>query len=118
MNAEVELNKTCEEWQRLAGIEGEAICRRDWQLVFDCQDALRKLQPRLLRCNESPDGKRNFQMAVSNLIEIERRNLELLNVLRQRAAMQREQLEQSHKNLRRIQRSYVRSRNADWSTFS
>jgi len=130
MNRETELDNACREWRRLAEVEGEAICRRDWTLFFDCQNALRLLQPRLLRCRQAaphqagetgtsaPDQQKNFRAAVSKLIELERRNLELLDAVRQRAAQQKQQLEQAQQNLRRIQRSYAPARASAWNSSS
>src|ERR1043165_8712674 len=117
MNAETELSEVCREWRRLAEVEGEAICRRDWQLVFDCQNALRQLQPKLMQCSEGNE-KSSFRIAVSRLIELERQNVELLGTLRQSAAQQKQHLEQTQQNLRRIQNSYAPARAAAWSSFS
>ena len=120
MNSETELNECCREWRRLAAVEGDAICRRDWQLVLDCQKALRMLQPRLLRCSETnaPAAKTNFQAAVSEMIDLERRNLDLLNTLQQSAALKKQRLEQTQQNLRRVQHSYAPAPAAAWSSFS
>jgi hypothetical protein len=130
MNPEIELKEACREWRRLAEVEGEAICRRDWQLVFDCQNALRMLQPRLLRCRQAasndgnqtgvstPGTEESFRATVSGLIELERRNLELLGTLRQNALLQKQQLEQTQQNLRRVQGSYAAPRTSAWSSLS
>ena len=49
MNSDLDLQHSYHEWRRLAEAEGEAIRAGNWMLVFDCQNALRQLQPRIVR---------------------------------------------------------------------
>lgn len=117
MNPEHALRDSYREWQRLAEIEGDAIRSRNWSLVADCQNALRELQPKILRQTEA--APRNAcRDLVAELLELEQRNQELLEQCRQAASTQRTQLEHTRANLRRIQRSYAPAPRAAWVSFS
>ena len=112
------LQNLLREWQRLAETEGDAIRNSDWKLLADCQKAIKQLQPRI----EQIIGARPFQSAaaseppprhplVANLIELERRNQELLAERRHSARLQLDQLDQTTQQLRRVRRSYAPSKN-------
>lgn len=119
MNADYDLQHSYSEWRRLAEAEGEAIRAGNWMLVFDCQNALRQLQPRVVRQTEAAhrewrvlgldtETKENdLKAVIHSLIEIESRNHSLIHSRRRRAEEELTKLEQASLTLRRIQRSYV-----------
>ena len=119
MNSDRDLQHSYQEWRRLAEAEGEAIRTGNWMLVFDCQNALRQLQPRIIRQTEAArrewaalgldPGAMECEMdsMIHALIELENRNNSLINTRRYLAQEELAKLEQASLTLRRIQRSYV-----------
>ena len=119
MNTDRDLQHSYLEWQRLAEAEGEAIRAGNWMLVFDCQNALRQLQPRIVRQTDAArrewaalgldPGAMECEMdtMIHSLIELESRNNSLINARRCLAQEELAKLEQASLTLRRIQRSYV-----------
>ena len=119
MNTDRDLQHSYREWRRLAEAEGEAIRAGNWMLVFDCQNALRQLQPRIVRQTEAArrewaalglDPKTmecELDTMIHSLIELESRNNSLINARRCVAHEELAKLEQASLTLRRIQRSYA-----------
>jgi hypothetical protein len=130
MSAEQALMGAYSEWHRLAGAEGRAIRLRDWNLLLECQQALKKFQPLITRLTyEARDewkqkgldfvAKENAVRAVVlKLIESGQRNKRLLQNARQAAQARREELEQAGRNLKRLQLSYASARTSAWTSFS
>jgi hypothetical protein len=130
MNADRALQEAYQEWRRLAEAEGEAICARNWTLLFDCQNALRRLQPLIIR--RTGEARREWKQngldcrerenilctMVKSLIELERRNYSLLEDRRHAAEMELAKLEEASLTLRRIQRSYAPVRLPSWTSLS
>ena len=119
MNTDCDLQHSYQEWRRLAEAEGEAIRAGNWMLVFDCQNVLRQLQPRIIRQTEAArrewtalglDAEAmecEMDTMIHTLIELESRNNSLINARRCLAQEELAKLEQASLTLRRIQRSYV-----------
>ncbi len=130
MNADGDLQHSYREWRRLAEAEGEAIRTGNWMLVFDCQNALRQLQPRIIRQTEAarnqwaalgldPEEMENdLHKTVRSLIEVESRNHSLIDARRCLAREELTALEQASLSLRRIQRSYAPATSTAWNSFS
>ena len=130
MNAEHALREAYQEWRRLAEAEGEAIRAGNWMLLFDCQNALRRLQPLIIRRTgevrqewaqaglDYREKEDDLGALVKSLIELERRNHSLLETRRHAAEAELAKLEQAGLTLRRIQRSYAPTRPASWTSFS
>ena len=130
MTAERDLNLAYQEWHRLAEAEGEAIRTCDWSLLSACQEALQALQQRTIRLSEAakrewsragmdrPVGIKKLEATVRQLIELEHNNETQLNAVREAAQKKLEQLQQAGRNLKRVQRSYVRERPTAWTSFS
>src|SRR6185436_11282731 len=86
MSASEELQSAYEEWRRLARVEGDAIQQSNWTAVADCQNAMQRLQSRIIRYSDQARQERarlgaegvakekSLQALVTELIEIERRN--------------------------------------------
>ena len=99
-------------------------------LVFDCQNALRQLQPRIVRQTEvarsqwaaldldSEEMENDLHKTVRSLIEVESRNYSLIDARRSLAREELAMLEQASLSLWRIQRSYVPASSAAWISFS
>jgi hypothetical protein len=130
MSAEKALLDAYSEWHRLAKAEGKAIRLRDWNLLLECQQALKKIQPLITRLTREARNKWNppgansaareeiVRAVISELIELAQRNKMLLQAACEAARMKCEQLEQAGRNLKRLQLSYVSARPAAWTSFS
>jgi DNA anti-recombination protein RmuC len=130
MSADQQLQAAYAEWRRLAEAEGDAIRARNWNLATDCQNALRQLQPVIIRSSqeaqvdwarlgEDRDAKENHLRAViSELISIESRNNSLLNGMHDDAQARLNELKQAGHMLRRVHRLYGPPLTAAWNSFS
>ena len=130
MSADTRLHNGCKEWRRLAEAEGEAIRARDWGFVADCQKALQQLQPQIHRHlqdarqewarsgSDAACKEESFRAAIAELIEIERRNGALLDVVRRAARAHLGELAQAGRTLRQVQRSYAPPQPSAWTSFS
>jgi len=130
MSCEQQLEDAYQEWRRLAEAEGEAIRNRNWLVVADCQNALKRLQPEIIRRTDGAHAEwsrngvnresreNHVRGVITELIEIERRNGEWLDDARRVAQSQITQLEQAGATLRQIQRSYAPAPAAAWTSFS
>jgi hypothetical protein len=132
MSAEQQLHEAYKEWRRLSETEGEAIRTRNWLLVADCQKALQQLQPLIFRHTGAAQEEwtrlgldraareNQLRTLVTELIEIESRNRELLQRMQQEAQAQVGQLERASHTLRQVQRFYAppASQPAAWTSFS
>jgi ElaB/YqjD/DUF883 family membrane-anchored ribosome-binding protein len=130
MSADHQLQEAYKEWRRLAETEGEAIRTRNWSLVADCQKALQRLQPAILRHTQDAqqewkslglDGAskdEQFRSVIAELIQIESHNNALLQDLQQVAQRQLSQLDRASQTLRQVQRIYAPARPTVWSSFS
>jgi hypothetical protein len=130
MSAENQLQDAYREWRRLAETEGDAIRNRNWPLVSDCQNALQQLQPQIVRHTQQAQAEwtrlgagragkeKSFRAMVLELIEIESRNKELLDQVRQVAQTRLGQLSQASHTLRQVQRSYAPAQPTAWTSFS
>lgn len=117
------------EWRKLAELEGEAISKRDWNIVKDCQARLAALQPGINRlAGQVRDAWRqlgiraekeeNLRRIISGLIELESKNNSLLTSAKESARQNLDQLESSRQNLKRVQRSYSMSHPARLNSLS
>lgn len=130
MSADRDLHGSYREWRRLAEAEGEAIRAGNWMLVFDCQNVLRQLQPRIVRQTEAAHREwvnlgldsevmeNNLNAVIHSLIELECRNRSLIDARQRLAREELAKLEQASLTLRRIQRSYLPPNSARWISFS
>jgi hypothetical protein len=130
MNADRDLQDSYREWRRLAEAEGEAIRARNWMLVFDCQNALRRLQPRIIHQTEAAHQEwiargldpevmeNNLKATIHPLIELECRNISLIDARKKLAQEELTKLEQASLTLRRVHRSYVPPSSSRWTSFS
>lgn len=130
MNAERDLTAACEEWRRLAEMEGEAIGARNWSQVAACQQALKQLQARISRlspaareewaqsgCDRSAQ-EQVLKALFQELIRLAQRNQTLLQAVREATLDKLGQLGQAARNLKQIQRSYGFPNAAGWTSFS
>ena len=103
-----------ERWLELTFREGDAIRGADWVQVGEIQASKRNLQPLLeLARTRTPDGQ---YPNLEPIRRLERSNLELLATVRRLAESERDTLQQSRRNLSRLQRSYVARTTSVWET--
>ena len=125
MNAMDELAALYQQWHRLTESEGRAMRAGAWPEVDQCQDAKLALQPRISEVSSGLDPmlhEQGFRPVVEELIQLERRNRELLQAQRQIAQMQKDELDHAGRNLRQLHQSYVPAdaphRRAHWQSWS
>jgi hypothetical protein len=130
MNAEQSLLDAYSEWHRLAEAEGRAIRRRDWNVLQECQQALKKIQPLITQLSAAARSEwknsgadcaareEKISAVVRELIELGRLNKMSLQAARQMAQAKRGQLELAVRNLKHLQLSYASARPAAWTSFS
>ena len=111
---ETSVDAILERWLELTFREGDAIRRADWVQVGEVQACKRNLQPLLeLARTSTPDGQ---YPNLEPIRRLERTNLELLATVRRLAETERDSLQQSRRNLSRLQRSYVARTTPVWET--
>ncbi len=129
MSAHDDLLGVYEQWRTWSEAEGEAIQAGAWPQVARCQDAKLKLQSRILTATEAWQSENpnrgqegtvdpQVRRVVSELILLEVRNSEWVAEQRRQAHRDRDQLGQSRRNLRQIQRAYAASPRALWQSYS
>jgi len=118
MSAENELLLAYREWHRLALAEAKAIRTRNWDLLADCQLAIKDFQGMVSQltiqarqewagagCNLA-EKEQHVHVFVNDLIEITRQNQTLLQAAKTAARERLEQLGDAGRNLKSLQRSY------------
>jgi hypothetical protein len=118
MSAEIELLHAYREWHRLARAETKAIQTRNWDLLADCQLAIKDFQSLVSRltiqarqewagagCNLA-EKEQHVHVFVNGLIEITRQNQSMLQAAKTAAQERLEELGEAGRNLKRMQRSY------------
>lgn len=130
MNARHQLLAAYAEWRRWTELEGQAIESENWPRIRECQDAKQRLQSRIISETDRArqecarlgldylDMERQVRTVVSELIQLEARNGEVLSHHRRTAEAERDQLARSSRDLRRVHHSYGGQREAAWTSFS
>jgi hypothetical protein len=126
MSAEKELLQAYREWHRLALAETKAIQTRNWNLLADCQKAIRDFQilaSQLTQqaraewaqagCNVA-EKEQHTRVYVNSLIETTRRNQALLQTAKTAVRERLNELGATGRKLKELQRSYTRPRST-WS---
>ena len=118
MSAEHELLRAYREWRRLAEAETKAIQTRNWHLLTDCHLAIRDYQTHIAGLTEL--ARTEWQRAgfnwekksqalralIADLMNLTRRNHDLLQQMLAIASDQLGQLGEAGKNLKRLRQSY------------
>ncbi len=126
-NADARLTDAYREWRQWTETEGEAIRAGDWARVAACQDAKRRLQPRILALRAAAQRgwadagaaqARALQSVVGELIALEEQNRDWLAARHRAFLDRRAELDRSRSNLRRLRHSYAPARGAAWSSLS
>jgi hypothetical protein len=130
MSAERALFGAYREWHRLAKAGHNAIHKRDWNFLLECQQITRKIQtfiPNLTleARNEWKEQKldsevkeKELRAVILELMKLLESNKELLCSARTTALSRREKLEEAGRNLKRLQNSYVLGHPSAWTSFS
>jgi hypothetical protein len=100
--------KLLAQWLELTLAEGVAIQAAAWARVNQIQSSKTALQKSFDAVREHFAGENPFAAEVRRLLSLEERNRALLAAQFQRAQSEQDSLDQSYRNLRKIQRSYVR----------
>jgi len=118
MNAENELLHAYREWHRLARAEAKAISTRNWDLLADCQLAIKDFQTLISRltleargeCEGTggnwPERERCIRIFVGELIDLTRRNQAALQRAKDEATKRITELNDAGRNLKMLQRTY------------
>ena len=118
------------QWQTFTEAEGEAIRSSDWKQVEHLQAAKQKLQKFIVTAAQTLRGEaessgvnltaieKEFCDLVSQLIQLETRNREEIEVRRRQAQADLALVESSRQHLRQIQRAYAPGRDAVWQSYS
>jgi hypothetical protein len=130
MSAKQNLLNAYESWEQLTHHESAAISRADWPGVSECQKNKQELQRSIIHLTDAAraesdeagvDKKRfdtDLRQIVNRLIALENNNSELISERRQTAELQRAELDQTSRNLRRMQKSYAQPASAVWQSYS
>jgi hypothetical protein len=130
MTAEQALLDAYGEWRRLARAAHRAICRRDWNFLFECQSIIQKNQPFITDLTQEArkEWKRQkadceakekeLHLAILELKKLLESNTQLLHNMRETALAEREKLGRAGRNLKRLQNSYVFAPSPAWTSFS
>lgn len=118
MNAERELLRAYREWRRLAEAETKAIQTRNWHLLTDCHLAIKDFQVRVASLTQETQAEwqragfnweektQALRALIADLMNLTRRNHDLLQQMLAIASNQLGQLGEAGKNLKRLRQSY------------
>ena len=118
MSAENELLHAYREWHRLALAEAKAIQTRNWDLLADCQLAIKDFQGMVSQLTiqarqewasagyNLAEKEQHVHVFVNDLIELTRQNQTLLQAAKAKARERLNQLSDTGRNLKSLQRSY------------
>lgn len=121
MSASEELAQLYAQWRVLTEQEGQAIGRSAWLEVNQCQASKARLQPRIDEISKKLDPvalESAFRPVVDDLIQLERRNSDLLRQRRTLAQGEMDECNRSCRSLRQIQRSYLPRARQNWQSYS
>lgn len=109
------------QWRILTEREGRAIESGAWKEVDQVQAGKGSLQPRITEMLSRIDAmtfERGFRLNVEELMQLERRNLAVLQARRDVASEEEQKLDRTQRNLRQIQRSYLPPARLHWQSYS
>jgi len=129
MNARQHISDLLQQWREISQSEFKAIQAGDWsqlralQATKDCvQQSL--TAARKVWNSENPsqplpaEGEHPFDAEVSSLVELETRNVQLLEARRQKLRDRQALLKQARSNVRRLRDSYANYAEAKWNSYS
>ncbi len=116
MSARQDISKLLDQWLQLTQAEGGAIQAASWTKVKKIQADKARVQKSLAEAQGewarqnpgAPPAANPFRADLARLISMETRNAELLAAQIRRAEAERISLDHAYRNLRRIQKSYIR----------
>ncbi|HEV2693991.1 MAG TPA: hypothetical protein VG347_13940 [Verrucomicrobiae bacterium] len=118
MNAENELLNAYRDWHRLARAEAKAIRTRNWDLLADCQLAIKDFQTLIVRLIQEAraewqlagfnpvEKERHIQVYIQELIQLTRNNSAMLQQAKDEATAKLEELSHAGQNIKRLRHSY------------
>lgn len=123
MSTPAELLQWFSEWRRLTDAEGEAIAAAAWATLLEVQSAKARLQVDILGWERAcaPQSVRDFpalRPLLGEIIGLEARNRDRLARLDHEARVERESLDRSRRDLRRLQGSFAAPATPAWESYS
>lgn len=129
MSAEGALFDAYAEWRRLARAGHQAICRRDWRFLLECQGVIQRIQSSIAKLTRQArqewrsnvncaDKEKELRAVILELKDLLESNQKLLQAAKSTALARRQKIEQAGRNLKRLQNSYAFSRPPAWTSFS
>ena len=130
MSAENDLMHAYREWHRLAVAERKAIQCRNWDLLSDCQLAIKDFQAMIARLTlearaewqrsgqNRAEKEQNIHVFVNGLIELTQQNQLMLQSARAVAQEHLAGLSEARRNLKLLHHSYQFGQDASWSCVS
>ncbi len=109
------------QWRHLSEEEAHAIQESDWPRLLHLQQQKSELQRAIAAAEIRPEGAglvRYDPEELGALLELERRNLLLLESRRRTADAERDRLEKSRRDLRRLQREFGVHSEPTWQSYS
>lgn len=109
------------QWRILTEHEGRTIDSGAWSELDHVQAGKASLQPRITEMLSRIDRvtfERRFRLHVEELIQLEHRNLAVLQTRRGAAAEEEQRLDRTRRKLRQIQKSYLPPARLHWQSYS
>lgn len=123
MSAPAVLIQWFSEWRRLTDAEGEAIAAAAWGTLLDVQSTKARLQVDILAWERehAPQAVRDFPVLrplLGEIIGLEARNRDRLARLNHEARAERDSLDRSRRDLRRLQGCFAAPATPAWESYS
>lgn len=129
MSARQDIEKFLGQWFELTQAEAGAIQSAEWAEVREIQTAKAALQKSLSEARERLMAEEtagllaigpndNLRMQLGRLVSHENRNADLVVAQARRARADQQKQTETLRNLRRLQRSYGRSEDPGWKSYS
>lgn len=107
------------EWRELTGAESVAIRSERWAVVTELQRRKTDLQDRLSRRQPAdPPAGPELAPLIRELMVLEAENARLMDAKLEAGRQQRDELDRSGSNLRRLRGSYGQARATTWQSYS
>ena len=125
-----ELSELYDRWRQLSQLETEAICLEAWNRLTKCHSAKAELQASISQASRrwkselsvNRDRLRQeqsqIQALILELLDLEKKNEELLSRGMARIEEQRGKLRQSSRNVSQLHRSYSLKSEPRWISYS
>jgi len=129
-SAREHLEEAYQTWRQLTEDEREAIQANNWTRVGECQSAKQHLQPEIIRLTDLAHAEcrdrhvsragldYQIRKTVSELIVLETQNASTLGELMASTKREKDELDESNRNLQRVRKSYASPTGSYWQSYS